>query len=113
MSEGTDVVVIGGGLGGLFVACEVVRRGGRPLVLEASPRAGGIAATIREDGYLLEPAAGSFLLPHPQLTPLLESAGATVVPASDASHRRYVFNYGKLFELAGPASLATGLVSVR
>jgi oxygen-dependent protoporphyrinogen oxidase len=113
VSGGTDVIVIGGGLGGLFVACEVMRLGGRPLVLEASPHAGGVAATIREDGYLLEPAAGSFLLPHPQLTPLLESAGATVVPANDASHRRYVFNDGRLFELAGPASLATGLVSVR
>ena len=113
MSERTDVIVVGGGLGGLLVACEVKRLGGSPLVLEAGPYAGGVAATIHEDGYLLEPAAGSFLQPHPQLTPILESAGATVVPANDAAHRRYVFNRGRLFELAGPASLATGLVSVR
>ena len=112
MSDNTDVIVIGGGLGGLLVGCEVARRGGRPLVLEAGPAPGGVAATIRDSGYLLEPAAGSFLLPHPQLTPILESAGATVVPATDASHRRYVYNDGRLFELAGPAALATGLVSV-
>ena len=113
MSDNTDVIVIGGGLGGLLVGCEVARRGGRPLVLEAGPAPGGVAATIRDSGYLLEPAAGSFLLPHPQLTPILESAGVTVVPATDASHRRYVYNDGRLFELAGPAALATGLVSVR
>ena len=113
MSESADVIVVGGGLGGLLVACEVARRGGRPLVLEAGHAAGGVAATIRDSGYLLEPAAGSFLLPHPQLTPILESAGVSVVPANAASHRRFVYDRGTLFELAGPASLATGLVSVR
>ncbi|HQZ33067.1 MAG TPA: protoporphyrinogen oxidase [Ilumatobacteraceae bacterium] len=113
MSEHTDVIVVGGGLGGLLVACEVLRRGGRPLILEAGPRAGGVAATVVDNGYLLEPAAGSFLLPNPYLTPLLAAAGATVIPATDASHRRYVFNRGTLYELAGPAAVATGLVSLR
>jgi oxygen-dependent protoporphyrinogen oxidase len=108
-----NVIVVGGGLGGLLVACEVKRRGGHPLVLEAGPTAGGVAATIHDGGYLLEPAAGSFLLPHPQLTPILEAADVSVVAADAASHRRYVYNDGTLFELAGPASIATGLVSVR
>ena len=113
MNDRNDVIVIGGGLGGLLAACEVVRRGKRPLVLEAGSAAGGVAATIREDGYLLEPAAGSFLQPHPQLTPILESAGATVVPATDASHTRYVYDRGNLFALAGPSALATGVVSAK
>jgi len=113
VSDRRDVIVIGGGLGGLLVACEVKRRGGRALVLEAGPQPGGVAATIRDAGYLLEPAAGSFLLPHPQLTPILEAAEVSVVPAHAASKRRYVYNRGTLFELAGPASIATGLVSVR
>ncbi len=113
MSERPDVIVVGGGLGGLLVACEVARRGGRPLVLEAGPRGGGVAATIREDGFLLEPAAGSLLLPHPHLTPILESAGATVVPAEPAARRRYVYDRGTLFELAGPGAVATRLVSAR
>lgn len=113
MRQGSDVIVVGGGLSGLLIATEVKRLGGRPLVLEAGPSAGGVAATIREDGYLLEPAAGSILLPHPQLTPILDSTPATIVPANDSSHRRYVFNRGKLFELAGPASLTSGLVSAR
>jgi len=113
VSERPDVIIVGAGLGGLLVACEVARRGGRPLVLEADSAAGGVAATIREDGYLLEPAAGSLLLPHPQLTPILDSAGATVVPALPAARRRYVYDRGTLFELAGPGALATRLVSGR
>lgn len=113
MNRSADVIVVGGGLGGLLVACEVARRGARPLLLEAGPAPGGVASTIRSDGFLLEPAAGSFLLPHPQLTPILDSAGATVVPAHAASGRRFVYNDGRLFELAGPAALATGLVSGR
>ncbi|MCP4222325.1 MAG: NAD(P)-binding protein [Actinomycetia bacterium] len=113
MTEPRDVIIVGGGLGGLLVGCEVVRRGGRPLVLEAGPTGGGVAATVREDGYLLEPAAGSLLLPHPQLTPILESAGATVVPAQPEARRRYVFDRGTLFELEGPSALATRLVSGR
>ena len=113
MTDRPDVIVVGGGLGGLLVAAEVERRGGRPLVLEAGPMAGGVAATVREDGYLLEPAAGSFLLPHPHLTPILEAARATVVPAEQAARRRYVFDRRTLFELAGPGALATRLVSGR
>ncbi len=111
MKERPDVIVVGGGLGGLLVGCEVARRGGRPLVLEAGPAAGGVAATIREDGYLLEPAAGSLLLPHRSLSPILESAGASIVPAQAAARRRYVYDRTRLFELAGPSALATGLVS--
>jgi protoporphyrinogen/coproporphyrinogen III oxidase len=106
-----DVIVVGGGLGGLLAACEITRRGGRVLVLEAGSGPGGVAATVREDGFVLEPAAGSLLLPHPDLTPILDAAGATVVPATASARRRYVYDRGRLFELAGPRSLATGLVS--
>jgi len=108
-----DVVVVGAGLGGLLVASEVARRGGRPLVLEAGPVPGGVAATVRDEDYLLEPAAGSFLLPHAHLTPILESVGASVVPAEAVAQRRFVYDRGELFELAGPAALATRLVSRR
>ena len=108
-----DVIVVGAGLGGLLVASEVARRGGHPLVLEAGPVPGGVTATVHDENYLLEPAAGSFLLPHPHLTPILESVGASVVPAEPVAHRRFVYDRGELFELAGPTSLTTRLVSGR
>jgi oxygen-dependent protoporphyrinogen oxidase len=113
VSDRPDVIVVGGGLGGLLAACEIARRGGRPLVLEARSRPGGVAATVLDRGYTLEPAAGSLVLPHPHLTPILESAGARVVPADPAVRRRYVFDRGELFELDGPKALATRLVSAR
>lgn len=113
MTQRPNVIVVGGGLGGLLVACEVKRRGGRPLVLEAGSNPGGVAATVRDEGYVLEPAAGSLLLPHPHLSPILDATGAKVIPAHPAARRRYVYNRDTLFELAGPKSLATGLVSVK
>ena len=82
------VAVVGAGLGGLLVAAEAVRRGFEVLVLDAAPGPGGVATTVVEDGYLLEPAVGSFPLPHPHLGPLLEAAGVpvTVRPGSSARH---------------------------
>lgn len=113
MRNGPDVIIIGGGLGGLLVASSVAMNGGRPLVLEAASGPGGVADTIREDGYILEPAAGSFLLPHPHLTPILDWAGAKVDPARTEARRRYVFNHEELHELAGPQALFSKVVSRR
>ena len=60
MSEVIDVVVIGSGFGGLFAATELARRNRDVVLVDATDRPGGIAETIVEDGYLLEPAAGTF-----------------------------------------------------
>jgi phytoene dehydrogenase-like protein len=51
-----DVIVIGGGLSGLSCARELVRRGLRPLVLEASDRVGGRIGSDRRDGFILDRA---------------------------------------------------------
>ncbi|MDH3296404.1 MAG: protoporphyrinogen oxidase, partial [Acidimicrobiia bacterium] len=107
-----SVIVVGGGLGGLLVAAEVKRRGGTPLVLEASDEPGGVARTIRQDGFLLEPAAGSLLLPNPDLTPIFEAAGVPLVAARPEARTRFVFERGNLFEVPeSPRFLFTRLVS--
>lgn len=113
MSNQRDVIVVGGGFAGLLVACEVARRGGRPLLLEGEAAAGGVALAQSDDRYSLEPAAGSFLLPNAHLSPILAAAGVDVEKASEASKRRYVYDRRVLFELEGPRALATRLVSVR
>jgi phytoene dehydrogenase-like protein len=50
-SEGTDVVVVGGGMAGLIAACYLGRAGADVTVLEKSSRLGGRAATRAVDGF--------------------------------------------------------------
>lgn len=106
------VVVVGGGLSGLLTGVELLRRGIDVTVLEAAEEPGGVAKTVAVDGYLLEPAAGSLLLPHPQLSPILTAAGVELVPASPAARRRWVYRRGRLLEIAdSPAALLSPVLS--
>lgn len=108
----TDVIVVGGGLAGLFTAVELERRGLDFLVLEASPRPGGVAQTLTEDGFSLEAAAGTLLLPHRHLSPLLERAGVEVTPAAPAAAMRYVYTRDRLVAVpASPRALFAPVVS--
>lgn len=108
-----QVAVVGGGLSGLFTAAELMRRGVEDVVvLERSDEPGGVARTIHRDGYTLEPAAGTLLLPHPHLTPLLEAAGVGVVPAEPEAALRYVYTRGRLVSLpTSPKAVLAPLVS--
>jgi prolycopene isomerase len=51
-----DVVVVGGGLSGLTVGAFLARAGKRTLVIEASNKPGGYAASVDDGGYRFEPA---------------------------------------------------------
>jgi protoporphyrinogen/coproporphyrinogen III oxidase len=92
-----DVAVVGGGLSGLFTAAELRHRGVDDLVvLEAGDRPGGVARTLHDEEYILEPAAGTLLLPHPHLGPLLERGGVGTIPATASAAIRYVHTRGRL-----------------
>ncbi len=108
------VVVIGGGLAGLFTASELLLAGvDDVLVLEESTVPGGIARTIRRGGYSLEPAVGTMLLPHPHLSSLLARIGADVVAAEPSASIRYVYTRGRLIPLpVSPKALFAPLVSL-
>jgi protoporphyrinogen/coproporphyrinogen III oxidase len=102
-----DVAIVGGGLAGLFTAAELRHRGiDDILVLEAGDRPGGVARTLHDDGYTLEPAAGTLLLPHPQLGPLLERAGIATVPAAASASIRYVRTRGRLIAVSRSPKVA-------
>lgn len=107
------VVVVGGGMAGLFTASELVAAGvDDVVVVERASQPGGVARTVMREGFSLEPAAGSFNLPHPQLGPILERAGVEVVPARDA-HVRHVFVGGRLIAVRpSPGALAAPVLSV-
>src|SRR5690349_17091108 len=51
MKKKTDVVVVGGGLGGLAVAVLLARGGKKVTVLEKSKHLGGRAHTTEVEGY--------------------------------------------------------------
>jgi oxygen-dependent protoporphyrinogen oxidase len=95
----SDIGIVGGGLGGLLLAVELDRRGASPVLFEAATQPGGVARTVQEDGYTLEPAASSVLLPDAGLDPILDAAGVEPVPATPAGHRRFLYQRGRLIEL--------------
>lgn len=51
-----DVVVVGGGMGGLTAGALLARAGRRVLIVDDQERAGGHARVIREDGYTFDSA---------------------------------------------------------
>ena len=55
-----EVVVVGGGIGGLTVAALLAQRGVDVCVLEREPRVGGCAANFEKFGYSFEPGYGLF-----------------------------------------------------
>ena len=106
------VAIVGGGLAGLFTATRLLQLGHDDVVVfESSPSAGGVTRSVSRDGFILEPGAGSFTLPHPQLAPLL--AGAHLRPAEPTSRLRHVWTGGRLVTLKpGPAAVTAPIVSV-
>lgn len=106
--------VIGGGLGGALTARALELAGDDVVVMEASAMSGGVTSPVRIDGYLLEPAAGSLLLPHPHLSSLLDGLDVTVSAATPAARNRFVHHHGATVAVKpGPALLSTPLVSSR
>lgn len=72
-----DVVVIGGGLAGLAAAEAVLSAhpAGRVTVIEPSGRAGGVVATVRRDGWLVERSADNFLAVRPEGVAMAQRLG--------------------------------------
>src|SRR5215510_1110896 len=55
-----EVVVVGGGIGGLTVAALLSTRGFDVCVLERQPQVGGCVASYEKFGYTFEPTSGLY-----------------------------------------------------
>jgi protoporphyrinogen/coproporphyrinogen III oxidase len=70
-----QVLIIGAGITGLTAAYEVARRGGRPIVYEASSRAGGLIRTEQVEGFTIEAGPDSVLGSKPAGVELIRELG--------------------------------------
>src|ERR1700754_3810135 len=60
MAAGYDVVVVGGGIGGLTVAALLAARGVSACVLERQSQVGGCIARVEFSGHQFEPGMGVY-----------------------------------------------------
>ncbi len=113
MSSDHRVVIVGGGLAGLFAGLALMAEGVNDVVvLEGQSSPGGLVRTIEREGFLVEPAAGSLVLPHARLSRLIEASGAELVAA--AARDRYVYTRGRLTRIApGPRLAVAPVLSIR
>ena len=69
MAEGYDVIVIGGGLGGLTAAGLVAQAGRKTLVIERNHDVGGAASTYRAGNLVVEASLHETSDPRDPITP--------------------------------------------
>jgi protoporphyrinogen/coproporphyrinogen III oxidase len=105
-----DVIIIGAGITGLTAAYEAQRRGLRPLVLEASARAGGLIHTDRVDGFTIEAGPDSVLAQKQAGLELIRELGLdeqimAVRPPAGA----FVLRGRHLYKLPSPSRLGIPL----
>ena len=112
-------VVIGSGLAGLAAADVMVNAGWQTTLIDAAGRAGGVIETIREDGWLIERSADSFLTTRPEALETAVQLGLEdqILPLQATARRALVLGRGKLhavpagFRLMVPGQLTSLLRS--
>ena len=101
MNDAVDVAIVGGGISGLAAAYELQQRGLRVRVLEASPRAGGVIATERFDGWVIDGGPDSLLVQKPAAVALCRELGiADRLVSTLAPRTAFILRDGDLHPIA-------------
>src|SRR5712664_11065 len=100
------IAIVGGGISGLSAAytIEKKRQSGTPVqyvLFESSPRLGGVLATDRVDGCLVEAGPDSFLTEKPWGADLCSKIGLSdqLIGSNDSERKTYIVAKGKLVEM--------------
>ena len=110
-----DVVVVGGGMGGLTVAYDLARAGLRVIVCEASDAVGGLLRRGRVGGVALDLGAESFATRTDAVPALVADAGLDlelISPRPGGSHLA-VADLSRRFDRADPRNQVQGYVAFR
>jgi oxygen-dependent protoporphyrinogen oxidase len=104
MRHEARTIVVGGGIAGLGLAHALVQRRGDPesvVLLEASPRIGGLIQSVAANGYRVEWAANGFIDNAPTTLGLVKELGleAALEPSSAAARTRFLYRNGRLHPL--------------
>jgi oxygen-dependent protoporphyrinogen oxidase len=101
MAPQSPVLIIGGGISGLAAAYYLAKSGIRSTILENSGRLGGLIATERISGCILEAGPDSYLASKPAATGLALSLGLEkeLSGTNDFARRIYIVRHGKLVPL--------------
>jgi protoporphyrinogen/coproporphyrinogen III oxidase len=115
MAEGgaPRIAILGGGISGLSAAFRLLELSAKheaPLevvLLESGPRLGGALHTIREQGFIAEAGADSFLTEKPWALDLVRRLGlqGELTSTREAFRRTYVVHNGALVEIPEGFSL--------
>ncbi|HTC66060.1 MAG TPA: protoporphyrinogen oxidase [Candidatus Acidoferrum sp.] len=115
MGDIRKAVVIGAGITGLACAFRLQQLGIRPLILEASAKAGGVISTVRRNGFLFESGPQCPRFPISVWALVRELGLQDEFVAGDPRAKRYILRNGKLHRAPFSAGglLTTSLVSRR
>jgi len=96
-----DVAIVGGGIAGLSAAYDLQARGLAVRVLEASARVGGVIATERFDGWVIDGGPDSLLVQKPAAVTLCRELGIADRLVSTLTPRTaFVLRDGRLNPIA-------------
>jgi oxygen-dependent protoporphyrinogen oxidase len=100
------IVIVGGGISGLAAAYELARRHVEFVLLESSPRLGGLIHTEHADGFTIDAGADSLLVQKPAAIQLCEELGLSAqMMATRTPRTAYVMRGGRLYPLPSPSVL--------
>lgn len=96
MRKNKSVGILGGGISGLAVACELYRKGVEVAVYEKSSRPGGVIRSERRDGWLTEMGPNTLAVNKPQLWDFLKGLQLTdsILETDSQARKRFIVKNG-------------------